>query len=336
MRRTRVTSSWNARASISAHATRDYSRRKERACGSATGTLERKNSFDRDVCDDGIQDDPRRLADEMSRTDHHLNLKQKSLLENVLETFEYSTFKYHSKKDLNYNLVKVRFFLIIWIYFFLFRDENVKVSVAHELWETTRGNFRNYDSKFKLRSAKKAVKDNSIFNSEWILTKLLNRNSQCSCKGILNVKERIKSRPGFILPLSRRNYPRLNTFEWSQKKNFLVCKERLQICGWEFVTFIRRRLTSHFFADFGFRGVGREPARWNSNCKKPSCAWTKGSPRVTEKIAPGEKFYREKGGLGATSCAVQRSELRSAAIKRSQHDSVAIYGEEIAALLQAR
>jgi len=112
----------------------------------------------------------------------------------------------------------------------------------------------------------------------------------------------------------------------------------LRICGWEFVTFIHRRPTSHFFADFRFRGVGfaNRLGRWNSNCKKPSCAWTKRSPRVTEKIAPGEKFYREKGGLGAMSCAVQESELRNAAIKRSQHDSVAIYGEEIAALLQAR
>lgn len=69
--RARVTSPWNARASISAHATRDYSPRRvvgrKRVRGRATGTPERENSFDRDVCD-GIRNDPWRLAYEMSRT----------------------------------------------------------------------------------------------------------------------------------------------------------------------------------------------------------------------------------------------------------------------------
>lgn len=121
------------------------------------------------------------------------------------------------------------------------------------------------------------------------------------------------------------------TFQWSQRKNFWYVTANLRVR----IRHVYPSSTDQPLFRW-FRGIGREPARWNSNCKKPSCAWTKGSPRVTEKIAPGEKFYREKGGLGATSCAVQRSELRSAAIKRSQHDSVAIYGEEIAALLQAR
>lgn len=130
------------------------------------------------------------------------------------------------------------------------------------------------------------------------------------------------------------------TFELSQRKNFWYVKtyERPQICAGENssrLSVVDRPATFSLISGFGESAANRL-GRWNSNCKKPSCVWTKGSPRVTEKIAPGEKFYREKGGLGAMSCAVQKSELRSAAIKRSQHDSVAIYGEEIAALLQAR
>lgn len=54
----------------------------------------------------------------------------------------------------------------------------------------------------------------------------------------------------------------------------------------------------------GFRSRPRTGSgRWNSNCKKPTCAWTKRSLRVTEKIAPGEKF---SPGERRTRCDVVR------------------------------
>lgn len=59
---------------------------------------------------------------------------------------------------------------------------------------------------------------------------------------------------------------------------------------------------------------------------KSRLAHERNARRVIEKIARGEKFYREKGGFSAMSRAVQRSaESRSAVVKRSRHDSVAIY-----------